>query len=299
MSDRKLEIQVGIVFVLAVVVLVLGILWFKNARLRADNQELTIAFPKTSGLVRGDAVEVRGVPSGNVREIRYEDGRALVRIDLDEGVEIQEDTRFVIENVGIMGQKMIAVYPGQGPKIDAEDRVLEGIYQSGVTELLSDLGGTLEAFDRMAQRLDQAMASFDSQGGSLGRTLQNTEQITEDLAQLLQESRQDIASSIRSLSAAMDDIHQALDGREDDIGRIVQRTERASARLDTSLVTFGTAVHRLNDLLGRVERGEGTLGRIVQDEALHDELVTTLRETRTLVADIRAHPKKYVKLSLF
>ena len=72
MSERKLEIQVGIVFVLALAVLVLGVLWFKSYHYRAENVKMTVVFPKTSGLVRGDPVEVLGVPSGQVAEIRTE-----------------------------------------------------------------------------------------------------------------------------------------------------------------------------------------------------------------------------------
>ena len=69
--------------------------------------------------------------------------------------------------------------------------------------------------------------------------------------------------------------------------------------LNATLTALDSAAARVDSVLARMDRGDGTLGRVATDEALYDELVLTLRETRTLVADMRANPKKYVKLSLF
>ena len=111
MSERSNQIRVGVIFILAVIVLVAGVLWFKNFRISGRNVKATVEFPNTSGLVRGDPVEVSGVPSGQVSQIRYEDGRALVTLDLNRKVKLFRGSRFVIENVGIMGQKLVAIYP--------------------------------------------------------------------------------------------------------------------------------------------------------------------------------------------
>ena len=300
MSERKIEVQVGIVFVLAVAVLVSGVLWFKNTRLRARSQIVTVSFPKTSGLIRGDAVEVRGVPSGQVKDIRYSDGRALVILDLDRDVRFYEDTQIVLENVGIMGQKMIAVYPGgEGPGVDPAGKVLEGRFQPGVTEIMNDLAGTLAAFDRLANRLDRAMAAFDEQGGAFVRTLKNTEEITGTTAELLRESRGDLSASLRLMRLTMEDLHQTFEGREESIGRIIERTDRATARLDSTMLKLEASLDQVRRIGAGLEAGEGSLGRALTDEGLYDELVIAIRETRTLLTDLRENPKKYVKLSLF
>lgn len=300
-TERSKHIEVGVLFIASITVLVIGVLWFKDFQFAKQRTELTVEFPSTSGLVKGDNVEVRGVPSGQVSEIRFEGGRALVELELDRSAEIREGTRFVIENVGIMGQKMVAVYPGEErAPVVAPGSILTGEYQAGIPQLMENLGGTLDAFGRIAVRLETIMQSFDeTETGSLRRTLMSTEVMTTEMATFLRDSRGDLSGAIRNFNAAMEQLQLALDGRADTVGRMLTNTERAAAHLDSTLTSLDNATARVDSLLARTDRGEGSLGRVMNDEALYDELVLTLQETRTLLADLRANPKKYVKLSLF
>ncbi|HET9233027.1 MAG TPA: MlaD family protein, partial [Candidatus Eisenbacteria bacterium] len=86
MTERRLHAQVGLLFLLSVTVLVLGILWFKEFKVQGNTYTQAIEFQTTSGLVKGDPVEVKGVPSGKVNDIRYEEGLALVEVQLDRSV---------------------------------------------------------------------------------------------------------------------------------------------------------------------------------------------------------------------
>jgi phospholipid/cholesterol/gamma-HCH transport system substrate-binding protein len=301
MSERSQQVRVGIAFLLSVAVLVAGVLWFKNFKFGGTIVKVTVEFPTTSGLVRGDPVEVRGVPSGQVSRILFEEGRALVTLDLDKGVQLYPDTRFAIENVGIMGQKLVAVYPGkETTPVDPGSRVFTGGYQPGIPEFISNLEGVLASFDRLTNRLDVLLAAFDeSDQGSLRRTLQNTETITTDVATFMKETHGELATAVRNFSLAMEDLHKTLNQRDAQVGRLLDRTERVAARADTALLVLEGAVTRADSLLAHLERGEGTAGKLMQDEDLYLELTQTIGETRRLIADIKADPKKYFKVSVF
>lgn len=301
MTERKLQVQVGAIFLFSVLVLVAGILWFKDVSFRSRNVTVRVEFAKTSGLTRGDPVEVSGVPAGQVAKITYKNGKAVVDLDLERGVVLYPTAQIVIENVGIMGQKLVAVYPGQGgTPLALDGAVFRGSYQPGIPELMTDLGGTLAAFDRLARRLDGVLAAFsESDRGALARTLHNTEQATGDLVVFLRESRGELAGAVRNFSAAMQDMHEILEGREGRLAEAIETTTRTAQNFDTTLTAVRSAAIRVDTLLARIEAGEGTLGRIHQDDSLYVELVRALRETRTLVRDIQENPKKYVKLSLF
>lgn len=301
MSERSQQIRVGVAFLLSVVVLIAGVLWFKNFKFGGTIVKVTVEFPTTSGLVRGDPVEVRGVPSGQVSRIGFENGRALVTLDLDKGVELYPDARFVIENVGIMGQKLVAVYPGQeATPVDPTSRTFSGSYQPGIPEFMSNLQVVLASFERVTKRIDALLAAFDeSDQGSLRRTLQNTEQITGDVAQFMKETHGELGTAVKNFSAAMADLHQTLNQRDAQIGRLLDRTEKMAANADTALVALEAAVTRADSLMAGMQRGEGTAGRLMQDEQLYIELRETVGEARRLVADIKADPKKYLKFSVF
>ena len=105
--------------------------------------------------------------------------------------------------------------------------------------------------------------------------------------------------SVRSFRQAMDDVHQSLDGREETIGQMVDRTANLTVRMDTAMTSLGATLAQVQRIMTGLENGEGTIGKMMQDDSLHQELIVTLKEARTLVEDIRTNPKRYVKLSLF
>lgn len=301
MSERSQQIRVGMIFIASIVILVAGVLWFKNFKFGGANNRVTVEFTTTSGLVRGDPVEVRGVPSGQVSQIRFEDGRARVTLDLDKTVTLQADTHFTIENVGIMGQKLVAVYPGRDSVVlDPTSHLFKGGYQPGIPEFMSNLEGVLESFNRVTTRLDAILVAFsDSDQSSLRRTLKNTETITDDLARFTQETQGELSTSVRNFSLAMDDLHRTLTGREAQISALMDNAARTSARADTALAALQAAAMQADSLLSRLNRGDGSMGKMMQDETLYRELTSTLSESRTLLADIKANPKKFFSFSVF
>lgn len=301
MSQRRAEVLAGAAFIFSVVVLVGGVLWFKNFRIGAKNVKVQVEFPSTSGLVRGDPVEVRGVPSGQVDAIAYRDGGAIVVVQLDRKVTLRRDAAFMIKNVGIMGQKMVAVDPGRGASALAPpDTIFRGGYEPGIPEFVTNMGESVETFRRLGMRLDNILESIqEGEKGDLSRSLANLAAITSDLRAFLQETRGDLASSVRNLNSAMSSLDRSIGGREEKLGALIDNTARASARFDTTLASFDRAARRADVLMQDIQGGKGTFGRLAQDDTLYHELIDTLHETRSLVNDIKEHPHRYMKVSLF
>jgi len=302
MTERRLHAQVGLLFLLSVTVLVLGILWFKEFQIRGRTFKQMIEFQTTSGLVKGDPVEVKGVPSGKVEDINFEEGLALVQVQLDRKVKLYQDAQFNIESVGIMGQKMVSIFPGTrqaGPL--PHDAIPKGVYRGGTTEIMNGVSDALEIFQRIASRVDTLVASLGDGGKQkqFSQTLDNLERASKDLSTLLEENRKDINESVRNMNAAMNDIHGMLEGREEKFGETLDQAHRASARLDTTLVGLQVTIAKMDTLLAQVQSGQGTLGKLSQDEELYKQFVATLEDAKALLADVRQNPKRYFKFSVF
>jgi phospholipid/cholesterol/gamma-HCH transport system substrate-binding protein len=201
-----------------------------------------------------------------------------------------------------MGQKLVALYPGPSSAGSPlpPGSVLQGDYQPGIPQLMAGLGGTLETFERFATRLDSLLAMFDeSQQSQLRSTLGNTERMNKELADLLQENRKELSSSIRNMSETMAELNLALEGRGEKLGTLVDNAASASAQLDSTLATLDRAVTRVDSFMAQVEKSEGTVGKVLSDDELYDELLSTLDQARALLADVRENPRRYFKMSLF
>jgi phospholipid/cholesterol/gamma-HCH transport system substrate-binding protein len=301
MSDRRNQVQVGILFIASVIILVAGILWFKEYTIGGQTYNLIAEFESTSGLIKGDPVEVKGVSSGKVAEIRFEGGLALVTLQLNRSVELHHGTTVAIENAGLMGQKVVAIYPGpQDGVLLGDGAVIHGDYRGGITELLGGVGGALNTFETLAGRIDSLLVSFDaSRQDQLDRTLTNLERATGELATLLEDNRDDLGQGIKDLAAAMAEVRSMVDGRGEQFGEALDSASGAMARFDSTLTGLDTTVARMDSLLAKVESGKGTLGRVIQDDGLYYEMVVTLRDAKALLKDLRENPKRYFKVSIF
>jgi phospholipid/cholesterol/gamma-HCH transport system substrate-binding protein len=302
MSERRLHAQVGLLFVLSVTVLVLGILWFKEFQIRGRTYTQIIEFQTTSGVVKGDPVEVKGVPSGKVEDITFEEGLALVKVQLEKKVKLYRDAQFSIESVGIMGQKMVSIFPGTRQAGELEkDAIPKGVYRGGTTEIMNGVSDALEIFQRIASRVDTLVAGLG--GGEkqkqFGQTLDHLERASRDLSVLLEENRKGITESVEGMNSAMSDLHAILDGKEETFGETLDQAHRASARLDTTLAGLQVTIAKMDTLLTQVQSGQGTLGKLSQDEELYKQFVATLEDAKALLADVRQNPKRYFKFSVF
>jgi phospholipid/cholesterol/gamma-HCH transport system substrate-binding protein len=301
MPERKHQVQVGVLFLLSVAILVWGVMWFKEIRLGERSYEILGQFRTSTGLLKGDPVEVLGVPSGEVAEIRFEDGSALVRIRLNREIQLYPGTRIAIENVGIMGQKLVAIYPGpeQGEPLPPGSR-LQGFYNPGIPELMLDMGDALGSFRVLTDHIDSLLVGFgEDRQAQVERTFDNLEKVSGDLAGLVSENRESLSSSLENLDAVLADLHAALGGRGENLGKTLDHAGSAVAQLDSSMVKLGTVTGRLDSLLARLESGEGTAGKLIQDDRIYDELQITLEEARLLLEDVRVNPGRYFKFSVF
>lgn len=301
MSDRRFQVQVGALFFVSVTLLVLGILWFKEFKVGEKTYRVKVEFVSTSGLIKGDPVEVKGVPSGKVGKIWFEEGKAFVFLQLGRNVVLYSGTRIAITNMGLMGQKIVVIHPGN-PQLDPlpPTTVHRGYHMGGIPEIMGGVGGALETFERLAARVDSLLITFDkSKQVQLSRTITNLESATSNLAQLLDQNRDELSSTITNMSEAMEDLHAMVDGRGEAVGQILDHAGSAAARLDTTLTAMDETVSRLNRVLVKVEDGDGTLGKVLEDDELYNQLVVTLRDARTLIEDVRENPKRYFKISIF
>jgi phospholipid/cholesterol/gamma-HCH transport system substrate-binding protein len=300
MSEQRYQVQVGIVFILAIIVLIWGVLWFKDFKIRGTSYDMKVEFATASGLIKGDPVEVQGVPSGKVAAITFENGRSVVTMQLDEDIKLYPHTKVVLENVGIMGQKLVAVYPGPPAEVLPPGSVLQGEYQPGIPQLMSSLGGSIVTFERLATRLDTLLAAFDeSDQETLTRTLQNTERVTGQLADILQRNHDDLSMMLKDMQAATHELRIGMEGRGDELGVLLEGAAKASGRLDTTLVMLQQTLGRMDSMIATVDSSQGTLSQVLHDRALYDELVITVQDTRALLNDVKQNPRRYFKVSVF
>ena len=124
-SSLSTKLKVGFTSILAVVVLVGGIFWVKQYNPMVGRVTMTVAFDDGRGIYAGDPVKVSGIKVGEVVGTSLgDDNRALITFSIRDDIRLAADTRFLIRDVGLMGDMMIIIEPGASPE-EIEQRVMQ------------------------------------------------------------------------------------------------------------------------------------------------------------------------------
>ncbi len=296
-TSRRSAILVGFTGLLALALLLVGIVWMKEYRLGKKKVYFTAHFEEVGNLSVGDPVAVRGVKKGVVTEIRLEDQGVGVQFEVDKGVILHPDVQLRVANIGFMGEKFLALDPGSAPGRYDGSRPIPGRFQSGVPEVISGAGELLIETTELSSRMNLMLDALDP--ATVERAARNVEKATASLSQTLEQNRTDLRQTIVDFREAARELHQIASTNSEGVTTSIQDFGTASkklAALSDQLSTTATALQRVVD---RIDQKQGSLGMAIADSTLYVQLLKTVQNANSLVNDIRANPKRYLRISVF
>jgi phospholipid/cholesterol/gamma-HCH transport system substrate-binding protein len=157
-------------------------------------------------------------------------------------------------------------------------------------EMIGEVRALVQSLSTSIQNAPATISQADSTVVDLRRSARL-------LAEFLEENRQSMQNTVEAMEASAASFRATMDKNTHRVDSTLERASQASERILVAAAKFDSLSQQLKTLAGQVERGEGTLGALMQDPSLYDDLKRTAAEIDALVADIRANPKKYVNVS--
>jgi phospholipid/cholesterol/gamma-HCH transport system substrate-binding protein len=297
-SSASTEFKVGATILLAGVLLVGGIAWLKESSIHGKMRIWTVAFPTAGGLSSSDEVQVNGIRNGQVRSMRLVGDRVISEIELSKEIPLTRNSVVSIRNVGMMGEKVIAVTLGSGGGMYSVHDTIPGVYEPGLDEAMGQISTTVETISGLATDLRGVTSSLN-RNGRLDAAIDDFRKTSEELRSTVAENRALMHETLMNLSATSKTAKALTADREPQLRRTVDDFSSAATKLDQLSGRLDSLRAVMQSLATQVDSGQGTLGRLMKDEKLYDELSTSVATLRTLVADIQKNPKKYFHFSVF
>ena len=250
--------KAGIFVVVIITILISSWIWLAQIQFRGKGQEILVHFPDVTGVKVNDPVKVWGVEKGNVRKIEFTRGYVEVVLFLEEDVVVYTDAYAKIFDIAmISGTKYISLDPGESGVLLATNASILGDASLGIPlSMIGDLGAKVGNILSVVESTD-----FVS---SMGSILQNLEETTKHLSQIVKENRSDLRTTISDLRLTINDI--------------------------------GKTTSNVDSILLSIKKGEGTLGQLATSDSLYQELNSTIIAIRELAEDIKANPRRYLKI---
>lgn len=298
MNSKSIELRVGAVVLLACAILIFGLIWVKGIRFDQTRYRYSVIFPNVGALEVGDPVSVSGVPKGKVDKIELHEGDVLVTFNLTTDVVLKKDAKFTIMNVGLMGERFIAVQTGYSDTLLDVSRPIRGYYDTGIPEVMGKMGEMVTQVRCLAENLQAAVGTKSSQDAMI-RVIKNLEEITRKTNALLDRNQKKLDQTLEDLSYTSAELKEMVKENKGKLQGTVDNFSSASEKLNNITTTLDSLSISLKNLSSKIEGGEGALGQLLNDTTLYEQIKKTTQNVDSLILDIKKHPKKYLKFSIF
>ncbi|MFM8806944.1 MAG: MlaD family protein [Sphingomonadales bacterium] len=302
------ETKVGALTALALALLFIGFNYLKGRDVFSHSKKIYAVFTDLGSLEKSNEVKINGLPVGTVYEKREKDkdvSAIVVTIQLTREINIPKNSVAYISS-SLVGSSYIVIERGNSTDLLQDEDTIATRLETGilgdvkaqldptissVRNILDSLKKTLSSVNQLLDadnrnNLKQTMANLntasaslntllDSESGSLARTLRNAENFTTGLNQ----SNQDIRSTLQNSRKLSEQL--------------------AEMPLKATVDSLQQLIGLLKNTLQAINNGEGTLGALVQDRGLYEQLEQTVLSAEILMDDLRTHPKRYVQVSVF
>lgn len=286
------EIKVGLFVLIGVFAFLIALFTLTDVGTFRGRYYVSTVVESAGGMRRGDPVQMRGVNIGRVTGFEMVPDGVAVELELYDNYEVPEDSRVLVRSSGLLGGMVVDVVPGSSSESVEEGGRLVGGLEPGVLEAAAGLGGQAET---VLARVDALLSRRTV--GAISESAVELQALLVELNALTTQQRTELAAVSTSLRRSAAGIERATAGPE--LERSVARIDSLTARLDATSERLGRASESLETVLARIERGEGTLGRLSADDELYENLNTTAISLRELIEDIRADPRRYLNVSVF
>ena len=292
---RTTEIQVGVTVVAALAVLIWGVTWLREFKLGEKVRVWNVAFPQTGGLGASDEVQVNGIRKGSVSSIHLAGDHVVVELALERDITLTRDCRVLIRNVGLMGEKVIAVdLKSSGQPYTGTDTIPR-IYEPGLSEFVAQAGPSFDAMNRVVVSLDRLAQRLDREG-QVDETIRNLRLSSDELVKTLREDRKILDETLRNARDVTRTARELTTGREAQLRRTIDGLEHSATNLERLSARMDSVLTAAKQVADKANHGSGTAAMLLNDRALYDETRETVKSLRELVDDIK---KQYINLSIF
>ncbi len=297
------EVKIALTAIVAAALLFFIINFFKGINLFSPTNHYVVRFDNVAGLTVSAPVYANGYPVGTVRSISYDYAsrdRVMVDVELDDEMRIPAGTRAELASQMLGGVTMSLILgPNPADVLSPGDTVEGGVHQGAIEKLEA----MMPVIETMVPKIDSILTNINRLTGdpALAATLQNAAALTADLRTTTRQLNTLMENDVPQLTAHLNKIGANVETLSGNLAQVdVKGTvDNVNATLRDAQGFVQTMNSLTQNLDSKMRADDNSLGLLLSDRQLYDNLNSTVRSADSLLIDLRQHPKRYVHFSLF
>jgi len=289
------EVKIALVATLAIVVLFIGMHFLKGLSLFSSNECYYIRFNDISGLSASSPIYANGYRVGVVTNIEYDYSKPdciIAAVDLDPKLQLHEGSYAEIVSDFIGNVKLeLRLGPATGRLLAKGDTINGGV-QKGLMDKAAEMMPQVEA---MLPKLDSILVSLQTlvSDPALTNTLHNTEELTASLNNTARQLNQLTAQLNRQVPQMMTKVEGVLNNTQ------ALTSNLSQLDLQVTMQRVDQTLANVQQLTAALNSPHGTMGMLLNDAQLYENITATMRDVDSLLLDFKAHPRRYINFSVF
>ncbi len=286
----KKEFIIGFVSLVALVGLIFGIKFVKGNNPFKNSHIVYAVYESVDNLKEGNPVRISGLSVGQVTgvELIHDKGaKVLVSLNLETDFEIPKNSTAQIIDMDFMGSKGIDIMLGDSKEyLQLEDTLQSQVANGVFADLKNDLMPFSEKMEKFITDFDVTVRSIKitsdrlntelvGMNGRISKSLSNFD----DLSISLKATVEDAQAAFQNIGAKVDSVN--------------------AEGLNDMIAEFKISSEKMNALLDDIKNGDGTMGQLMTDHGLYDNMLNSAKEFEKLLKDLQENPKRYVHFSVF
>jgi phospholipid/cholesterol/gamma-HCH transport system substrate-binding protein len=292
---RRNEVLVGIFVTVALIVGILGTLWLSRSGLLSDTYPLYTRFRWGANLKQGQEVWLAGFAVGTVDRVELRsDGWLDVWISVEDEYNVPEGSIAQLRSASLFGDMAINLEPPLNfrSSVQPGDTIPAAPPPPTMDALLSRLDSVSRGVSDVAQAFEIQMVR---EGGiqDLRGTITATNRLVRQISQIAEEQSRGLSRLTRNLNRSVSAIDSAV------IDSTMRNIRSTTANLAQLSVEFQDTRERLAALLTKLESGDGSAAKLLNDPGLYNDVRALVQRVDSLTADFKKNPRKYINLEVF
>jgi phospholipid/cholesterol/gamma-HCH transport system substrate-binding protein len=302
---KSVEIKIALLALAGLFLLVWGINFLKGIDVFKKQDTYYVIFEKASGLLPAHVVTINGINVGTVDEIqlmRNLSNKVLVTLSINKDITIPLNSIVEIVTPNLLSSPQVEIVLGNHDRYFTEGDTINGILASGLMdgleEVMIPLKNLILSLDTSLFLLKQTLQSGTLT--DLEATLKNLHGTTDKINDLLATNTDKvntIVTDVQTFTSTLHDNNEKINGIVGNLHTISENL--AEAELKQTIDNAAEAIGKLDTLLNNVNRGKGTLGQLVVNDTLYFNLQHAVVSLDSLLKDVKANPRRYIKITVF
>jgi phospholipid/cholesterol/gamma-HCH transport system substrate-binding protein len=302
------ETKVGVLTISALTILILGFNFLKGRNLFSKTRKIYAVFNDLGTLEKSNEVKINGLPVGSVYDKKERDKNVsaiVITISLTRDVNIPDNSVAYIGS-SLVGSSFIVIEKGNSTTYLKLGDTLTTRAESGILgDIKAQINPTLVkvrgVLDSLTSTLSGVNGIFNSEAkGNLMQTMANLNHASSSLNGLLDNQTGALAKTLNNAESVTANLKSNSESINASINNAKKITDKlALLELQPTIDSLNAMIAQLKQTVAKISGKDGTIGALINDKSLYNKLNDAILSSEILIDDLRAHPKRYVNLSIF